>query len=125
MDGEKDFPADPAAGQAPPVRSIADLVFVGFNSRVGALDRYSGELVWRWKCPCGRGYTALLLDGDRLIASVQGYTYCLDPLSGRTVWSNTMEGFGIGVPAIASVNGSSPHPLLGQAADEETRRANS
>ena len=38
-------------------RTIGDLVFVGFNRWVVALDRYSGEIVWEWKSPkaSGRG----------------------------------------------------------------------
>ena len=55
------------------------LIFVGFNSRVVALDRRSGRLVWDWTSPKGSGFVAVLLDVDRLIVSVQGYTYCLDP----------------------------------------------
>ena len=50
-------------------RNLADLVFAGFNSRVLALDRYTGEVVWEWKSPKGTSsHVALLLDGDRLIA---------------------------------------------------------
>ena len=88
-------------------RTIRDLVFVGFNSRIAALDRYTGELVWEWKSPQGSGFVALLLDGDRLIASVNGYTYCLDPLFGQQVWANELKGFGVGTPCLASFNGDS------------------
>jgi outer membrane protein assembly factor BamB len=88
-------------------RTIADLVFVGFNKQVAALDRYTGEIVWTWKAKQGSGFVALLLDGDRLIASVSGYTYCLDPLFGQEVWQNPLPGMGMGVPCLASVNGSS------------------
>src|SRR6266436_5395875 len=59
---------------------LTSLIYVGLNSRVVALERETGELIWKWKCPKGSGFAALLLDGDRLIVSVQGYTYCLDPL---------------------------------------------
>ena len=31
------------------------------------------------------GYVTLLLDGDRLIVSTNGYIYCLDPLTGEIV----------------------------------------
>lgn len=86
-------------------RSIGDLVFVGFNKQVVALDRYNGELVWSWHAPKGTGFVALLLDGDRLIASTQGYMYCLDPLFGQEVWSNPLEGMGVGVPCLASLRG--------------------
>ncbi len=82
-----------------------DLVFVGFNSRVAALHRDSGEIVWQWKSRKGSGYVTLLLDGDRLIASVNGYTYCLDPATGDEMWFNEMSGFGTGVAVVASARG--------------------
>ena len=31
------------------------LIFVGFNSRVVALHRDTGEMVWQWRCPKGSG----------------------------------------------------------------------
>lgn len=82
------------------------LVFVGFNSRVVALDRHTGELLWEWKSPKGSGFVAVLLDGDRLIVSVQGYTYCLDPNTGAGLWSNPLSGMGVGIPCLASAHGT-------------------
>ena len=96
-----DAPGDKAASET---GAVNDLVFVGFNSRVAALDRYTGEIKWQWKAPQGSGYVTLLLDGDRLIAAVNGYVYCLDPFFGQEVWSNAMKGFGLGVTSITSVN---------------------
>ena len=81
------------------------LVFVGFNRRVVALDRYSGEIRWDWKAATGSGYVSLLIDGDRLIVNCQGYTWCLDPLSGEEVWFQPLKGFGMGIACIASVRG--------------------
>lgn len=88
-------------------RTINDFVYVAFNSRIGALDRYTGEIVWEWKAPKGSGFVSLLLDGDRLIASVNGYTYCLDPMFGQQVWVNNMKGFGVGTPSLVSASGAS------------------
>src|SRR5262245_38741706 len=87
-------------------RTINDLVFVGFNKHVVALDRYTGESVWRWDAPRGSGFVAVLVDGDRLIASCQGYMYCLDPLFGQEVWSNPLDGLGVGTPCLASARGT-------------------
>ena len=98
------------------------LIFVGFNSRVVALHRDTGELVWQWRCPKGSGYVTLLLDGDRLIASVMGYTYCLDPANGNEVWCNELAGLGIGVTSLASVRGYS-QPLLEAAASNAQQHA--
>lgn len=88
--------------------SLLDLVFLAFNSRVAALDRETGEVVWNWKSPKGTSsHVALLLDGDRLIVSIQGYTYCLDPYSGAQLWFNPLKGYGYGVPSLASLAGNS------------------
>jgi len=105
--------------------AVRNLIFVGFNSRVAALDRDTGEVVWQWKAPKGTStFVALLLDGNRLIASVQGYTYCLNPLNGEQVWVNPLKGFGVGVPCLASVRGTSGFsPPAAQAAAEQARQA--
>ena len=87
--------------------AVADLVFVGFNSRAAALHRETGQIAWQWKSPKGSGFVALLLDGERLIASVHGYTYCLNPLTGEQLWTNPMPGFGLGVTCLTSFRGSS------------------
>ena len=89
-------------------RTLLDLVYTGFNSRVLALDRETGDVVWDWKSPQGQSsHVAVLVDGDRLIVSVHGYVYCLDPLSGEQYWANPLKGFGVGVPSLASLNGNS------------------
>lgn len=87
--------------------SILSLVYVGFNSRVVCLHRDTGEIVWQWKSPAGSGFVATLLDADRLIASVQGYMYALDALTGELLWSNPLKGMGLGVPSLTSIHGNS------------------
>ncbi|GAB4138116.1 MAG: hypothetical protein Tsb009_06070 [Planctomycetaceae bacterium] len=85
-----------------------DLIYLGFNSRVVALDRETGEVAWSWKSPKGMSsYVAVLLDGDKLIVSISGYTYCLDPLTGAQLWFNPLKGFGLGTPSLASLRGNS------------------
>ncbi len=84
---------------------ISDLLFVGFNSRVVALHKIDGRLVWNWKAPKGSGYAAVLVDGHQLFASVNGYTYSLDPFTGQERWGNTLGGMGTGVPCLASATG--------------------
>jgi hypothetical protein len=101
---------------------LDQLIFVGFNSRIAAIDRDTGDTVWTWKGDVS-GYITLLLDGDRLIASVNGYTWCLDPLTGQTIWYNKLSGMGTGVPSLASVRGTSPGGAA--AAEEDHRRRSS
>lgn len=98
------------------------MIHVGFNSRVAALDRETGELVWKWKCPKGSGFAALLLDGDRLIVSVQGYTYCLDPLTGAQLWYNPLTGMGVGTPCLASARGNTTPQLYAALAAYEAEQ---
>jgi outer membrane protein assembly factor BamB len=106
---------EPEAGQTIP----EGLVFVGFNSRVAALDRHTGDKVWEWTSTHGSGFAALLLDGDRLIVAVQGYTYCLDPTTGAEMWSNPLKGMGVGVPCLASVRGNTYSGLYAMLAEQE------
>lgn len=87
--------------------AVIDLVFVGFNRHVAALHRETGAVVWKWRSPKGRGPVALMLDGDRLIAAVNGYTYCLDAETGRRLWQNEMAGFGLGITCLTSFRSSS------------------
>ena len=84
---------------------MEDLVYVGFNTKVIALDRYTGTVVWDWKASQGSGFPSILVDDDRLIVSVQGYTYCLEPITGALVWENELKGYGTGIPSLASARG--------------------
>ena len=102
-----DFDDNPDGTPVPPM-SVMDLVFLGFNSRVIAFDQETGAVVWEWKSHKGRGsYVAVLLDGERLVVSVQGYTYCLDPVTGTQLWDNPLKGYGLGIPSLVSMRGNS------------------
>jgi outer membrane protein assembly factor BamB len=109
-----------AAGQGASYDDISRLVFVGFNSRIAALDRDTGEVVWTWKSTKGSGFVSVLLDGDRLMVSVQGYTYCLDPLTGNQLWHNPLKGMGTGVPCLASVRGTTSPALYAMLAQKQS-----
>ena len=105
---------------------FSDLVFVGFNKQVAALDRNSGEIVWNWLAPkpwATTGYVTMLLDGDRLVVSVNGYIYCLDPATGDQLWNNEMAGFGTGVTALASVRGQATSEIQLVAGQQAAQQA--
>jgi outer membrane protein assembly factor BamB len=104
--------------------NLNDLVFTGFNSRVAALHRDSGAIVWQWSAGARAAYTTLLLDGDRLIVSVNGYMFALDAASGRQLWANEMVGYGYGVASLASVRGgATPSDQLASAASAAAAQA--
>lgn len=100
--------------------SLCELVFTGFNRHVVALDRETGQVVWQWAASHGSGYTTLLLDGDRLIVSVMGYTYALDALTGRQLWMNELAGFRCGVASLVSMRGCS-QDAAAQMADYQSK----
>ena len=79
-----------------------DLVFVGLNGSVSALSRLDGTEIWSWKAPRGAGYVSLLPREDMCVVGVGGYVYCIDPLTGQTLWENAMKGKGIGVVSLAA-----------------------
>ena len=100
---------------------IERLVFVGFHSQVVALDRETGAVVWKWKSQKGKGYTTVLLDGDRLVVSVMGYTYCLEAETGRELWFNELEGMGMGVVSMASMRAGMAGLVMQAAAEVEAQ----
>lgn len=102
---------------------ITDLLFVSFNSRVLALDRDTGALIWSWKAPKGRSsYVAILVDDEQLFASIDGYTYCLDPYTGRQLWFNGLKGFGYGLPTLATADQHTNSAAAELVAREQRRR---
>ncbi len=103
-----------------------DMVFLGFNKRIAALDQRTGELVWEWKAPKGWSYVSLLLiDEETLIASVDGYTYCLDPATGYQIWRNDLPGFGTGVVSIVAAGQKNSHDSLIAAAAHNAQQSSS
>jgi outer membrane protein assembly factor BamB len=94
---------------------VSDLIFTGFNRRVAALHRATGEIVWQWKADEGMAYVTLLLDGDLLVVSVDGYMYGLEALTGVQLWSNSMPGCGTGVASLASVHDSAQNAMAAAA----------
>ncbi|MCX7421248.1 MAG: PQQ-binding-like beta-propeller repeat protein [Planctomycetia bacterium] len=109
--------------------SIEDLLFVGFNGVVVALEKQSGERVWTWECPkpSSRQMVAILVEEDCVFASSGGYTYCLEGLTGQQLWYNPLKGLGSGVPCLATaVSGLSPSFLLhAQTLADQTAAASS
>ena len=105
---------------------VKDLVFVGLNSRVAALNQDTGEIAWQWRAPTpgSGGYVSLLLlDEDRLIVSVNGYTYCLNPQTGEQRWYNELSGFGTGVTSIATLGKNNLRDMLLAAAAADAAAA--
>lgn len=78
------------------------VVFVAFNSRVFAVDRADGSVLWRWKVPRGGDFVTLLPDGDRVIVCCDGYLWALRAEDGSELWAQPFRGEGTGFPVLAS-----------------------
>jgi len=100
-----------------------DLVYVGFLNRVAALNRRTGEIVWQWQSSKGSSYLTLLVDGDLVLVSVDGYMYGLETCTGKELWANPMKGFGTGVASLATVNGSAQNAAANAAVSAARSRS--
>ena len=80
-------------------------VYVGIKGGVVALDRGTGEEVWRAPLK-GRQFVTVLVDGDRIFAATAGEVFCLDTWTGNVVWSNPMRGLGWGLASLATASAS-------------------
>ncbi len=82
-------------------------IFLGVHGEVVALDRSTGQELWRTKL-AGSDFVNLLLDQDRIIATTKGKAFCLDPATGQLLWRNDLPGMGLGLVSIATSSGSTP-----------------
>jgi outer membrane protein assembly factor BamB len=80
------------------------VIYIGIRGSVLALNRVTGEEVWRTSLKGGDFVNVALLEGD-LLAATKGELYCLDPASGAVRWNNKLTGMGWGLISIASASG--------------------
>ena len=78
------------------------LLFVGINGNVLAIDRGSGEEVWRVKLK--GDFVNLSLEGGSLFAAAHGELYCLEPSTGHIRWNNPLKGLGWGIATFATAD---------------------
>ena len=89
---------------------IDTLVFVGFNSRVAALETATGNIVWDWEAPKSKnGNVPLLLINDRQLI-----------VTGTMAWVNETKGFGTGVTSMVSSQGRTAQDSVVASAAEHT-----
>jgi len=81
----------------------SELVFVGIKGSVVALNRATGQPVWATRLK-GSDFVNVVLQEGAILASSYGEIYCLDPITGRTLWQNPLKGFGTGLATIATDN---------------------
>ena len=77
----------------------AELVYVGCNAEVAAIDLATGREVWRTDLTDTAGMTAeedvaVLHHGAVVLAGCHGHLFCLDAKTGKLNWHNGLEGMG-------------------------------
>jgi outer membrane protein assembly factor BamB len=75
-------------------------VFVGIKGMVLALDRATGEEVWRSPLAGADFVNVTLLGGD-LFATARGEMFALEASTGKILWHNRLKGLGRGLLTIA------------------------
>lgn len=91
------------------------MVFVGIKGTVLALDRGTGQELWRTDLR-GADFVSLTSDGGEIYAATRGELFCLDPATGQIRWHNPLRGLGRGLVTVA------PASTPGAAVAEEKRR---
>jgi outer membrane protein assembly factor BamB len=86
-----------------------DVLLLGLKSSVTAFSKADGKKLWKTPLPggMGDGFVTLLSDATRIFAHSQGKLHCLDPESGRILWSNGLSGYGFGVASLGFPRGAS------------------
>jgi outer membrane protein assembly factor BamB len=83
----------------------SDLVFIGINGSVVALDRATGQQVWATHLK-GSDFVNVVVQDGTVLASCYGEIFCLDPFTGNARWHNPLKGFGLGLATIATEHNS-------------------
>jgi outer membrane protein assembly factor BamB len=79
----------------------SDLVFIGIKGSIVALNRATGEQVWKSQLK-GQGFVNVVLHEEGILAACYGEIFCLDPLTGKIRWHNPLKGFGTGLATIVT-----------------------
>ena len=82
-----------------PKRSL----FIGIRGHVLALDRSTGQELWRTRLT--GDFVNVVLDSGDLYATASGELHCLDAATGQVRWSNELRGLGRGLISIAASDG--------------------
>ena len=84
-----------------------DLLIIGCNGFVSAININNGQELWRTKLRDGmlggsRGSdVSVLIDGDQIFAGCSGRIYALRASNGDILWSNDLKGLGFNEVALA------------------------
>lgn len=87
----------------------SNLIYLGIKGTVIALNRATGEELWRTTLK-GGDFVNVVLDGNQLYATTKGEIFCLDTKTGEPLWHNKLSGLGLGLITIAGTTASQVVP---------------
>jgi outer membrane protein assembly factor BamB len=87
------------------VNEASNLLYIGIQGAVLALDRANGAEVWRTRLK-GSDFVNVLVDGDQIFASTSGEVFCLSRFDGQILWNNRLKGLGHGLVTIVTETSS-------------------
>ncbi len=79
-------------------------LIIGIKGTVLALDRATGQELWRTPLK-GMSFVNVILEGEQVLATTRGEIYCLDK-SGTILWHDPLKGLGQGLVTVATEAGS-------------------
>ncbi|MEW6113192.1 MAG: PQQ-binding-like beta-propeller repeat protein [Thermodesulfobacteriota bacterium] len=104
-----------------------EILYVGIKAQVLALDRQTGNVIWRTALPrwnlAGDTFVNVVFDNGSIFAHTMGRLFCLDPETGHIKWRNNLAGCGYGIAAFATSNSSTANVALVQRIKEVARSA--
>lgn len=73
--------------------SADDLIFVGLNSFVSALNKFNGQIIWRTNISSMSGIPlSVIYTNGKILVGAVGKVVCLDALTGQELWTNKLPG---------------------------------
>jgi outer membrane protein assembly factor BamB len=82
---------------------MQNMIFIGIRGYAVALDRATGQEVWRTSLK-GSDFVTVALAGRDVLAASRGRLYCLEAASGIMRWQNELSGLGWGLVSIAGTD---------------------
>lgn len=88
-----------------PRKQKQEPIYIGIYGTVLALDRATGEELWRAKLKTAQFVSVVLLD-DLLLATTAGEIFSLSKKDGSILWHNKLKGLGHGLVTVAGASTS-------------------
>lgn len=74
--------------------AVPDILYVGIDKHIIAIDAVTGTELWRRKLDHGGSLVTILVKGPCIFAASDGYVFCLDRYMGQVLWTNELKKLG-------------------------------